>query len=115
MLSIDRQTNEQTVGIGSEDFPSFSKNEPLHPLLDVVAENDEEDELLSSIPRTRRESVSLVQYRSNSFFQRERFLVKSQQVPFFVVLLLPSIGMHNLLHSVITHIFRSDFRGCLFH
>ena len=32
----------------SEDFLSFSRNEPLHPLLDVFADNDKEDELLSS-------------------------------------------------------------------
>ena len=84
MLSIDRQTNEQIVGIDSEDFPSFSINEPLRLLLDALAVNDEEDKLLSSILRTQRENVSLVQYRSNSFFQWERFLVKSQQVLFFV-------------------------------
>ena len=37
------------------------------------------------------ERVSLVQYRSNSFSPWERFLMKSQQVVFFVVLLLPLI------------------------
>ena len=84
----------------SEDFSLFSRNEPLHLLLDVLAVNDEEDELLSSIPRIRRENISLVQYQSNSSFQWERFLVKSQQVLFFVVLLLPLLGMQNLLHSV---------------
>ena len=67
MLSIDYQTNEQIVGMDSEDFPLFSRNEPLHRLLDVLAENDEEDELLSSKLRTQRESVSLVQYQSNLF------------------------------------------------
>ena len=46
------------------------------------------------------ERISLVQYQSNSFFQWERFSVKSQQVLFFVVLFLPSFGMQNLLHSV---------------
>ena len=52
---------------GSEDFLSFSKNEPLRLLLDVFAENDEEDDLLSSIPpHIRRENISLVQYQSNS-------------------------------------------------
>ena len=34
------------MGIGSEDFPLFSRNEPTHPLLDALAENDKEDELL---------------------------------------------------------------------
>ena len=102
------------LGIGSEDFLLFSRNEPLHPLLDALVVNDEEDELFSSIPRIRRENISLVQYRSNSFFQWERFLVKSQQVFFFVVLLLPSIGMQNLLHSVLTHILRADLREFLF-
>ena len=43
MLSIDRQTNEKIVGIDSEDFPSFSRNEPLRFLLDALAVNDEED------------------------------------------------------------------------
>ena len=49
----------------SEDFPLFFRNEPLH-LLDVLSVSDEEDELLSSIPPTWRENVSLVHYRSNS-------------------------------------------------
>ena len=56
------------------------KNEPLRPLLILLFENDEEeDRLLSSKFRTQRERMSPVQYRSNSFFQWERFLVKSQQ------------------------------------
>ena len=55
------------MGIVFEDFLLFSRNEPLHPLLDVLAENVEEDELLSSKLRTQRENVSLVQYQSNSF------------------------------------------------
>ena len=101
MISIVRQTNESIAGIDSEDFPSFSRNESLRLLLDALVMNDEEDRLLSSIPRIRRENISLVQYRSNSFFQWERFLEKSQQVLFFEVLLLPSIGMQNLLHSVL--------------
>ena len=115
MISIVRQSNESIVGIDSEDFPSFSRNEPLRLLLDALVRNDEEDRLLSSIPRTRRENISLVQHRSNSFFQCERFLVKSQQVLFFVVLFLPAIGMQNLLHSVLTHILRADLREILFH
>ena len=91
----------------SEDFPLFSRNEPLHLLLDVLSVNDEEDELLSSIPRIRRENISLVQYQSNSFFQWKQFLVKSQQVLFFVVLLLPLLGMQNLSHPVLTHVLRA--------
>ena len=71
MLFIDRQTNEKIVGVDSEDFLQFSRNEPPHPLLDVLAENDEEDELLSSKLRTQRENVSLVQYQSNSFGSSE--------------------------------------------
>ena len=71
MLSIDRQTNVQIVGIDSEDFPSFSRNEPLRLLLDALVVNDEEAESLSSKPRTQRENVSLVQYQSNSFFPWE--------------------------------------------
>ena len=51
----------------SEDFPSFYRNQALHLLLDVLTVRDEEDESLSSKPRTRRENVSQVQYRSNSF------------------------------------------------
>ena len=77
--------------------------------------NDEEETLLSSIPHHRRKSISLVQYRSNSFFQWERFLVKSHQVLFIVVFLLPLIGMQNLLHSVLTHILRADILEFLFH
>ena len=49
---------------------------------------DEEDGLLSSKPRTQRENVSLVPYQSDSLRSSEWFLVNSQQVPFFVVLLL---------------------------
>ena len=50
----------------------------------------------------------LVQCRSNSFFPWERCLMKSQQVLFFVVLLLPLIGIQNLSHPVLTHILRAD-------
>ena len=67
MLSICRPTNEEIVETDFEDFLSFSRNEPLHPLLDVLAENDEKDELLSSTLRTQRDNVSLVQYQSNAF------------------------------------------------
>ena len=83
MLYIDRQTNESIVGMDSEDFPSFSRNGPLHLLLDVLSVNDEEDEPLSSKLCTQRENISLVQKQSNSFSQWEQFLMKSQQVLFF--------------------------------
>ena len=55
MLSIGRQTNDWFVGVDSEDFLLFSRTEPLHLLLDVLSVNDEEDESLSSKPRTQRE------------------------------------------------------------
>ena len=109
------QTNEQIVEMDSEDFPSFSRNEPLHHLLDVLSENDEEDESLSSTHRIRRENVSLVQCQSNSSFQWGLFLVKSQQVLFFVVLLLPLIGLQNLSHPVVTFVLRADLQEFLFH
>ena len=32
------------MGTDSEDFPLFSRNEPLHRLLDVLSVSDEEDE-----------------------------------------------------------------------
>ena len=67
MLSIDRQTNEKTVGISSEDFLLLSRIEPLRHLLVVLSENVEEDGLLSSKSRTQRESNFLVQYQSTSF------------------------------------------------
>ena len=51
----------------SEDFLLFYRNEPLHLLLDVLVENDEEGESLSSKLRTQRESISPVQNQSNSF------------------------------------------------
>ena len=44
------------MGVDSEDFLFFSRNEPLHLLLDVLSVNDEEDESLSSKPRIRREN-----------------------------------------------------------
>ena len=97
----------------SADFPLFSRNEPLHLFLDVLSVNDEEDELLSSIPRIRRKNVSLVQCQSNSFRPWERFLVKSQQVLFFVVLLLPLIGSQNLVHPVVTLDLRADLQEFL--
>ena len=96
------------MGTDSEDFLLFSRNELLHHLLDAHVVNDVEEMLLSSIPHTRRKNISLVQYQSNSFFQWKQFLVKIQQVLFFVVLLWPSIGMQNPLHSVLTHILRAD-------
>ena len=64
------------MGIGSGDFLLFSRNEPLHPLLDVLVENDEEDGLLSSKLRTQRESDSLVQYQSNSLLSSGMILDK---------------------------------------
>ena len=57
MLSIDYQTTEQNVRTDSEDFPSFTRDEPLHPLLDVLSVNDEKEESLSSKPRTRRKNI----------------------------------------------------------
>ena len=67
MLSIDCETNKESVKIDSEDVLQFSRNEPLRHLLVVLVENDEEDGLLSSKLRTLREGNSLVQYQSNSF------------------------------------------------
>ena len=64
--------------------------------------NDEQDMLLFSILHIRRKNISLVQNRSNSCFQWERFSMKSQQVLFFVVLLWPSIDMQNPSHSIVT-------------
>ena len=52
-------------------FYNSPGNEPLHPLLVVLIENDEEDGLLSSKFRTQRESDSLVQYQSNSWRSSE--------------------------------------------
>ena len=98
-----------------KNFLICSRNEPLHLFLVVLSVSDEEDELLSSKLRTQRENVSLVQYRSNSFSQWERFSVKSQQVLFFVVLLLPLIDTQNLSHPVVTHILRADLLAFLCH
>ena len=98
-----------------EDFLLFSRNEPLRLLLDALVANDEEDKLLSSMPRTRRENVSLVQYQSNSFGSSEWFQMKSQQVLFFVVLLSPLIGMQNLSHPNVTHVLQADPQDLLFH
>ena len=92
----------------SEDFALFSRNEPLHLLLNVLAENHEEDELLSSKLRTQREfspgSISIQFLLSMVTL----FLVKSQQVFFFVVLLLPLIGMQNPSHPILTYILRAE-------
>ena len=54
------------MGVDSEDFVSFSRNEPFRLLLDVLSVNDEEDTLLSSILPNRRKNISLVQYQSTS-------------------------------------------------
>ena len=67
MISNDRQTNKEFVETESEDVLQFSRIEPLRHLLIVLSENVEEDGLLSSKPRTQRESNSLVQYQSTSF------------------------------------------------
>ena len=91
----------------------FFENKQLHRLLDVLSVNDEEDESLSSKFRAQRENISLVQYQSNSFFPLERFFMKSQQVLFFVVLLLPLPGSQNLLHPVVTLDFRADLQESL--
>ena len=112
MLSTCYQTNEGNAGNVSDDFLYFSRNEPLHPLFDALAD-DEEDGLLSSKLRTQRENVSLVQYQSNSFCPWEQFLVNSQQVLFFVVLLLPLIGMQNPSHSVATFVLQADLQELL--
>ena len=45
MISIIRQTNGSIVGSDSEDFPSFSRNEPLRLLLDALVVNDEKDKI----------------------------------------------------------------------
>ena len=44
------------MGTDSEDFPPFSRNEPLRLLLDAFVVNDEEEELLSSILHPRRKT-----------------------------------------------------------
>ena len=90
----------------SEDVLLFSRNEPLHLLIDVLSVNDEEDESLSSKLRTQRENIFLVQYQSNSFRPWEQFWMKSQPVLFFVVLLSPLIGSQNLVHLVTHEKFR---------
>ena len=54
------------MGTDSEDFLSFSRNEPLHLLLDANVVNDEEETLLSSIPLTRRRNISMIQCQSNT-------------------------------------------------
>ena len=73
-----------------------------HLLLDAFVVNDEEDTPLSSILHDRRKNISLVQHQSK--FQLDLFLVKSQQVLVFVVLLWPWIGMQNISHPILTHI-----------
>ena len=50
------------MGSDSEDFPSFSRNEPLRPLLDALVVNDEKDRLLSSKPRIRSEIFPCVNF-----------------------------------------------------
>ena len=40
--------------------------------------------------------------------------MKSQQVPFFVVLLLPLIGMKNPSPSVVTLVLRADLQELLY-
>ena len=113
MLSNDRQTNKDFVEIDSEDVLNFSRIEPLRHLLVVLSESVEEDGLLSSKPRTQRESDSLVQYQSNSFHSSEWCSVNNQQVPFFAVLLLPLIGMQNPSPSVVTLVLQADLQELL--
>ena len=53
MISNVRQTNESIVGIGSEDFPSFSRNEPLRLLINALVSISEpfESILLTILPQ----------------------------------------------------------------
>ena len=64
--------------------------------------------------QNRRVNVSQVQYRSNSFFPMgiDSWMM-SQQVIFFVVLLLPLIGLQNLSHPVVMHVLRADLQEIL--
>ena len=71
ILSNDCQTNEEFVGIDSEDFALFSRIELLRLLLVVLFESVEEDGLLSSRYRTQREKNYLVQYQSTFFHSSE--------------------------------------------
>ena len=86
------------MGVGSEDFLFFSRNEPLHPLHDVLAEKHEEDELLSSKLRTQREcfpgSISI-----QFLLFIGMILDEASAGSFLLVLLLPLVGSQILLHS----------------
>ena len=77
------------MGNVSEDSLSFSRIEPLRLLLDALVVNNEEDNLLSSIPSIRRENIPLVQHRSAFFSQKELSFGTNQQVLFLVVLFSP--------------------------
>ena len=97
----------------SEDFLLFSRNEPLHFFLDVLSVNDEEDEPLFAKLRTQRKNFSPVKINLILSCPWEQFLMKSQQVLFFVFLLLPLIGSQNLVHPVVAHVFRADLQEFL--
>ena len=114
MLSIDRQTNEEFVRTDSEDFililqkwtaPSSSRCTWWEWRRRWIT--------FFETSYAERENVSVVQYQSKSFCLSERFQMKSQQVLFFVVLLLPLIDMQNLSHPVVTHVLRADLQELL--
>ena len=103
------------MGIDSEDFPYFSRTESLRLLLDAFIVTDEEDELLSSIPRIRRENISLVQCRSNSFFQWETILGEEPAGSLLCGFAFAFDRHAKSFALSLTHILRADLREFLFH
>ena len=56
----------------------------------------------------KRINISFLQHQSTFSSHEELFLMKSRQVPFFVILLWPLISMQNLSHPITTHILRAE-------
>ena len=96
ILSIDRQTNEESVGTYSEYFPLILQKWTAPSSSRCTCWEWRRRYVTFLILQNRRMNISLVQCQSNSFSQMELFLVKSRQVLFFVVLFLPLTGMKNL-------------------
>ena len=86
LSSTCRQTNEDNAG---KKFLKmvFDSQEFNRSVVLEVGFHDEEDELISSTLHDLRANILLVQHRSKFFHQYVKFLWKSRQVLFFVVLL----------------------------
>ena len=95
------------MGIDSGDCLDFSRHEPLHPLLVVLVENDEEDGFLSLIPRTQREC-----YPDPILSSMGTILGEEPAGSLLCGFAFAFDRHQNLSHPVVTHILRNSNNIC---